>query len=74
MSKKKARIIGEVIIDMTLHNNTHSSIVVEVIGGLFIDFLMEKDILKKYNKVIFKFDESQKKNVYRLQRDHQYVY
>ena len=63
VSKQKARIIGEVIIDITLHNNTHSCIVVEVIDGLSIDFLVGKDILKRYNKVIFKFDGPQEELV-----------
>lgn len=57
--KQKARIIGEVIVDVTLNNRVRSSKVVEVIDGLFIGFIVGKDILQKYNKVTFKFNGPQ---------------
>ena len=57
---QKAQIVGEVIVNLKLNNNTNNGIVVEVIDGLFIDFIVGKDILRKHNKVVFKFNGPQK--------------
>ena len=57
---QKAQIVGEVIVNLKLNNNTYNGIVVEVIDGLFIDFIVGKDIHRKHNKVVFKFNGPQK--------------
>ena len=55
----KANIIGEVIIDITLNNIKHNSVIVEVIDTLFVDLIIGKDILSKHKKVTFNFNGSE---------------
>ena len=55
-----ATIIGEAVVDLCLHNRLHSGIVVEVMKDLFIDLIVGKDLLRKYEKVTFKFDGPRK--------------
>ena len=52
-------IIGEVIIDITLNNIKHNSVIVEVIDTLFVDLIIGKDILSKHKKVTFNFNGSE---------------
>ena len=46
-----AKIIGETIVDISQENKMHSGEIVEVIKDLFIVIMIQKDILKKCNKV-----------------------
>lgn len=54
--KMCAKIVGETKVDISLNNNVHSSIIVEVIKNLFVDLIIGKDILGRYKMVTFKFD------------------
>ena len=54
---QKAQIVGEVVINLTLKNKTHS-VIIEVIDQFFVDLIIGKDILRKYNKVTFNFKGS----------------
>ena len=51
-----ALIVGEVFVDITLNNSTHSGVVIEVIDKHFIDLFIGKDVMRRYNKVTFPFD------------------
>ena len=52
---QKARIVGEVIVNVTLENNIFNNFVMEVMENLFTDVIVGKDLLKNFEKVTFKF-------------------
>ena len=54
--KETALIVGEEVVDITLDNTTHSGVIIEVIDKLFIDLILGKDVMRRYNKVTCRFD------------------
>ena len=53
---KKARIVGEVVVNVEISGHKHNAVVANVIDDLFIDMIVGKDILKKHKKVTMQFD------------------
>ena len=53
---QKARIVGEVVINLEIGGHTHNSVVANVIDDLFIELIVGKDILQKHKKVTMQFD------------------
>ena len=51
----KAKIVGEVVVDLTLKERIIPGIVIEVIENLFIDVIIGKDLLRRHKKVTFNF-------------------
>ena len=52
----KARIVGEVVINLEISGHKHNAVVANVIEDLFIDLIVGKDILKRHKKVVMQFD------------------
>lgn len=69
---QQAKIIGEVVINITINGTEHSGIVVEVIDHLFIDLIIGKDILTEHEKVILNFKGPRKQlGIGAVQNEHE---
>ena len=53
---QRAHIIGETVVNITLNGTTHTGVTVDVIDNLFVDLIIGKDLMRKYDKVTFKFN------------------
>ena len=55
-NNQRAKIIGEVVINIEINGKTHHGIVCEVIEDLCVDFIIGRDRMQKHRRVVFNFN------------------